>query len=202
MASERRVVSQQLHRTLELNWQFVILIILTLLHPGRGTISQAMPRRKSIHRLSRLFPLSPFLPFPLSTRPPVSHFLQWFERFILWLSCTHSISLFFCTYGFVSHQWPSLLLFSSATDILLGRDFHYLRSGTIYQGMGFSRLLWLTRGPSLYWIFHPSPFFYHSRLKLDWWQVWEHVHTVVHVLLLAAIDLYLCSQPWQKWLGI
>lgn len=42
------------------------------------------------------------------------------------------------------------------TDILLGRDFHYLRSGTIYQGMGFCHLLWLTGGLSLYWMFsHP-----------------------------------------------
>lgn len=64
----------------------------------------------------------------------------------------------FYTYGFVSHHWPSLLLSLQHSDILLGRDFHYLRSGTIYQGMGFSHQVWLTGGSSLYWI-SAIPFF-------------------------------------------
>lgn len=93
---------------------------------------------KSILRLS-VFYLSSF---PLSARfsPTLSHS----PRFTL-----------FDSYGFVSHQWPSLLSLHH-TDILLGRDFHYLKSGTIYQGMGFNHLLWLSESLFLCWVAHSS----------------------------------------------
>lgn len=180
MASERRVVSQQLCRALELNWQFVILIALTPLHPGKSIISQGKAQRKSTHRHC-LFPLF------FSVFPAISSSTYFLVSLAAWMlfsrTLLHSLHFtLFYTYGFVLQH----------TDILLGRDFHYLRSGTIYQGMCFSHLLWLTVDLSLDWILHSAiPFFHHSRLKLDWWQVWADVHTIVHVLLLAPIALWL-----------
>lgn len=189
MASGKRVVTQRLRLALELNWQFVILITLTLLHPGRSIISQAKAQRKSIHGCCR-FPHSPFLAFPLIQRSfTFSYRLNTFSNSLALTPFHFSLHL-----SFVSHQWPSLL---QHTDNLLGRDFHYLRSGTIYQGMVFSLLLWLTGGSSLYWILYSTiPFFHPSRLKSVWIQASVDVHRVVtcSVLSLATLE----RQSWQK----
>lgn len=150
--------------------------------PGRG------PEKIN----SKALCLVSFCLFPVSPLPPISYFLLQVERFISFSLALH-FTLFY-THGFVPHQCPSPLLSLQHTDILLGRDFHYLRSGTIYQGMSFSHVLWLTRSLSLYWILFFSPL---SGLKLDWWQVWGDIHTVVHVLLLASIVLRL-PMPWQN----
>ncbi len=105
-----------------------------------------------------LLPLSPFLSFLpaiyLSTYFLLS--LTGWTLYSLTLLRSLHCTLFY-TYGFVSRQWPSLLHSLQHADILLGRDFHYLRSGTIYQGMGFGHLVRLTGGSSLHT--QPSPFF-------------------------------------------
>lgn len=93
-----------------------------------------------------------FLLSPLfSTHPPISLTLS-SSSFAL--TPFHSFFFFFFnTYDFVSRHYPfSFSLSPRRCDILLGRDFHYLRSGTIYQGMGSSHLVRLTGGSSLYWI--------------------------------------------------
>lgn len=61
--------------------------------------------------------------------------------------------------------FSSVILSLQRTDILLGRDFHYLRSGAIYQRMGSSHLLLLTESLFLYWVLHSSipPFLALSR---------------------------------------
>lgn len=111
---------------------------------------------------------------PFFSLSPVLDSSTGFLDFILQLLCTHSISLsffFFNTYDFVSRHYPfSFSLSPQHCDILLGRDFHYLRSGTIYQRMGSSHLVWLTGGSSLYWI-SVMPFSTTPASKSYWWQV-------------------------------
>lgn len=138
MASERRVVSQQLLWVLELNWQFVILIALTLLHPGRSEFGQGeVPGNQFMDYLSFT---SLSFPNPLALTP-------FHSPLLLWLC------------------FSSVILSLQRTDILLGRDFHYLRSGAIYQRMGSSHLLLLTESLFLYWVLHSSipPFLALSR---------------------------------------
>lgn len=86
------------------------------------------------------------------------------------LTLLHTLHFtFLYTCDFVSHQWPSLLLSLQHTDILFCSDFNYPSSGTIYQGMDFSHLLWLPGGLCLYWILHSTiSFSYHFGLISDW----------------------------------
>lgn len=171
MASEWRVVSQQLYWALELNWQFVILIGLTLLHLGRNIIRQGEAWRKSIHRLLFLC-VSCYLLLHL--------FLTFASRLNALFSNPLAHTPFhFYTCGFVSHQWPSLLLSLQHTDILFCRDFHYQRSGTIYQGMDFSHLLWLTEGLWFYWVLHSTVSFLTTPGS---YQTGSQHHTVVSLV--------------------
>lgn len=130
-----------------------------------------------------------FFVFLLSPGPPIFFTFSYRSNPIF----SNSLALAY-THGFVSHQWPPLRLSLQHTDILLGRDFHYLRSGTIYQGMSSSHPVWLTEGSSFYWILR-SPFFFPHRsiLKWDRRQVWADVHTVVHVLLHVSMVTSVCS---------
>ena len=130
MASKRRVVSQQLHWVLELNWQFVILIALTLLHPGRSIISQSEVWRKSNHKLcfSPTLSFSEFLTIYSSTCFLLS-LIVWALYSPTLLHLLHFIFLY--TYSFVSHQWPSLLLsFNTLTSYLqrfpLSKEWNHL----------------------------------------------------------------------------
>lgn len=131
MASERRVVSQQLLWVLELNWQFVILIALTLLDPGRSEFGQFMDYLSFTSLSFFLSPIYSFFSNPLALTP-------FHSPLLLWLC------------------FSSVILSLQRTDILLGRDFHYLRSGAIYQRMGSSHLLLLTESLFLYWVLHSS----------------------------------------------
>lgn len=93
--------------------------------------------------------------FLLSPGPPIFFTFSYRSNPIF----SNSLALAY-THGFVSHQWPPLRLSLQHTDILLGRDFHYLRSGTIYQGMSSSHPVWLTEGSSFYWILRSTVFFF------------------------------------------
>lgn len=101
MASERRVVSQQLLWVLELNWQFVILIALTLLHPGRSEIGQGeVPGNQFMDYLS----------FTSLSFPYLLVFLQ--------PSCTHSISLSSTLMALFLISDPLSSLFNALTSYL------------------------------------------------------------------------------------
>lgn len=182
MASERRVVSQQLRHTLELNWQFVILIASTLLHPERSIISQGESRRKSIQRLTVFF-LS--LCFCLSHGLLIHLFLTLSYR----LNALFSSSLAVTPFHPFLHLWlcfSSLALSPSLSSTQwhltwqrfpLSKEWNHLSgNGLQPSSMADWRLV------SLLDLSHPL--LHHSWIKLDWWQVWGDV---IHVLLLASI---------------
>lgn len=101
MASERRVVSQQLLWVLELNWQFVILIALTLLHPGRSEIGQGeVPGNQFMDYLS----------FTSLSFPYLLVFLK--------PSCTYSISLSSTLMALFLISDPLSSLFNALTSYL------------------------------------------------------------------------------------
>lgn len=125
-----------------------------------------------------------FSVFPPSTYPPISYRLNTLFSNSLALTPFH-FSLHLC---FVSHQWPSFL---QHTDNLLGRDFHYLRSGTIYQGMVFSQLLWLTGGSSLYWILYSTvPLFSPLKSQISLNTSLSRCSHSSHRLSLASLDCW------------
>lgn len=150
MAGARQGQTNNNRRAAESNWQFVIFIASTPLHPKRGIISRDESRGKSIRRdCEASVPLPLFL-----SHPPI------FFDFIFQLPRTHSISLLFfslmtlflaAALSLAASLSPSLTLWH-----LTWLTFHYVESTAIYQRMGSSHRARLTGGyVSLLDLSHP-----------------------------------------------
>lgn len=155
MAGARQGQTNNNRRAAESNWQFVIFIASTPLHPKRGIISRDESRGKSIGRdCEASVPL-----------PSPSSLCSWvIRRFSLTLS---SSSLALTPFHFFFFSLMTLFLaaaLSLAASLspsltlwhLTWLTFHYVESTAIYQRMGSSHRARLTGGyVSLLYLSHP-----------------------------------------------